>query len=371
MKIKTILVLLILTLSQYAYCQCESITVQTLSNFTPLSIDSLVESDGLRDGPDYSGATLYYTLNGGANLKSIVLVPGFSATQQSVSEWARYFASRGFICMTIGTNSLFEFPYSRAMALLDGMETIRQENNRVTSPLYQHIDTSNISVGGWSMGGGGAQLAAKMDSNIESVIVFTPWLNTSTLIQSDLDHSVPVLIFSGQVDQVAPPVQHADVHYNYTPSSTPKLLFEISGGDHYTVLNPNTVNGDIGNVAYAWLKLFADNNPCYCNMLSTDSLNQNSTASTYQTNLNCTTVSIANKEYSYFKIKIYPNPTTSCFQVEFSKSNNIEYIIYDLFGQKVKHGTVSSGDVINIEGLPSGIYFLNLGQQEGLKIVKQ
>ena len=107
MKIKTILVLLILTLSQYAYCQCESITVQTLSNFTPLSIDSLVESDGLRDGPDYSGATLYYTLNGGANLKSIVLVPGFSATQQSVSEWARYFASRGFICMTIGTNSLF------------------------------------------------------------------------------------------------------------------------------------------------------------------------------------------------------------------------------------------------------------------------
>lgn len=370
MKVKTILVLLILTLAQYTYCQCDSITVQTVSNFTPLSIDSLFEADGLRDGPDYYGATLYYPLNGNPNLKSIVLVPGFTETRQSVSEWARYFASRGFICMTIGTNSILEFPYLRAMALLDGMETIRQENNRLSSPLYQYIDTSNISVGGWSMGGGGAQLAAKMDSNIESVIAITPWLDPSTLIQSDFDHSVPVLILSGQVDQIAPPAQHANTHYNYIPNSTHKLLFEISGGDHYTALNPSTGNGDIGNVAYAWLKLFADNNPCYCDVLSIDSLNQNSTASNYQTNLNCSIVSIANNEYSNLKVKIFPNPTTSCFEIEFSKHNTIEYIIHDLFGQKVKHGTVSSGDVINIEELPSGIYFLILGQ-EGLKIVKQ
>ncbi|HAQ71904.1 T9SS type A sorting domain-containing protein [Salibacteraceae bacterium] len=371
MKEKTISLLLILTLSQYAYSQCESISVQTVSNFTPLPIDSLFESDGLRDGPDYLGATLYYPLNGKSNLKSIVLVPGFTATQESVSKWARYFATRGFICMTIGTNSIYELPNLRALALLDGMKSIRKENNRVNSPLYQHIDTSNISVGGWSMGGGGAQLAAKMDTTIESIIVFTPWLNAATLIQSDLDHSVPVLIFSGQFDQVAPPFQHADLHYDYTPSSTHKLLFEISGGDHYNVLNPNTVNGDIGNVAYAWLTLYADNNPCYCNMLLTDSLNQNSTASTYQTNLDCPTLSIANKEYSDLKTKIIPNPATGYFQVEFSESHNIEYIIHDSFGQKVKRGTISSGDVINIEGLPSGIYFLNLGQQEGLKIVIQ
>lgn len=91
MKGKTISLLLILTLSQYAYSQCESISVQTVSNFTPLPIDSLFESDGLRDGPDYLGATLYYPLNGKSNLKSIVLVPGFTATQESVSKWARYF----------------------------------------------------------------------------------------------------------------------------------------------------------------------------------------------------------------------------------------------------------------------------------------
>ena len=76
--------------------------------------------------------------------------------------------------MTIGTNSLTDFPSVRANALIDGMETIRQENSRQSSPLYQKIDTNNIAVGGWSMGGGGAQLAAKMDPRIKAVLAITP-----------------------------------------------------------------------------------------------------------------------------------------------------------------------------------------------------
>ena len=370
MKIKLLLAALLLTLSQYAYSQCDSITVQNVTNFTPIDLDSLVESDGLRNGPDYDDATLFYPLNGDNNLKSIVIVPGFLAYQESVIEWARYLASRGFLCMTIGTNSVYDFPYLRANALIDGMETIRQENNRADSPLFQRIDTSNIAVGGWSMGGGGAQLAAKIDPRIKALIAFTPWLDINTLVPEDLNHSSPVLILSGQIDGVAPPAEHANIHYNYTPNSTSKLIFEISGGDHYTALYPNTGNGDLGNVAYAWLKLYLDDNDCYCQMLSVDSLDQNLTASKYQTNLNCSTVSISDRFNTISNLRVFPNPTSDHIVAEFVSFKETEYVIYNVFGQKVKNGTINSGDIINIGLLPSGTYILKIGE-EVLKIMKE
>mgnify|MGYP003632174243 CR=1 FL=1 len=285
MKARLILVLLIFTISHYSYAQCEAVTVESVSKYTPLAMDSLFEADGLRNGPDYDGATLYFPTNGESNLKSIVLVPGYKATQKSVSFWARYLAERGYVTMTIGTNILTDSPALRAKALVDGMETIRQENKRRDSPLFQKLDTENIAVGGWSMGGGGAQLAAALDSRVKAVIAIAPWLYPQTLVKTDLDHAVPVLILSGQVDPTAPPKSHSNVHYEYTPATTKKMLFEITEGNHSTPLFPSTGNGDVGNVAYAWLETFLRGNDCYTQMLNINSLNQNSTASKHQTNL--------------------------------------------------------------------------------------
>ncbi|KYG74868.1 dienelactone hydrolase family protein [Roseivirga ehrenbergii] len=286
MKVRTLLVLLICVLSYSVYGQCESITAKSVSTYTPFSLDSLYEADGLRNGDDYDGATLYFPTNSESNLKSIVLVPGYKATQRSVSLWARYLAERGYVTMTIGTNALTDSPALRAKALVDGMETIRQENNRTDSPLFQKLDTENIAVGGWSMGGGGAQLAAALDKRVKAVIAITPWLYPKTLAETDLNHTAPVLILSGQVDPTAPPASHSNVHYEYTPSNTKKMLFEITEGNHSTPLYPNTGNGDLGNVAYAWLELFVRGNDCYSQLLSTNALNQNSTASKQQSNLN-------------------------------------------------------------------------------------
>ncbi len=42
------------------------------------------------------------------------------------------------------------------------------------------------------MGGGGAQLAAKMDPRIKAVLAITPWLYKYTLSASDLNHNSPV-----------------------------------------------------------------------------------------------------------------------------------------------------------------------------------
>lgn len=296
MKIKLTFLIIALAFSQNVFSQCDSITIKNVINYTPFVVEKIIEADGLRNGPDYNDATLFFPTNTTGQLKSLVLVPGYRATQSSVTKWAQYLAARGFLCMTIGTNSLYDSPAIRAKALVDAMETIRQENSRSNSPLYQKIDTGRIAVGGWSMGGGGAQLAAKLDPRVKAVFAITPWLFTNTLTATDLEHNAPVLIISGQNDPTAPPASHANLHYNYTPMTTNKLLFEIAEGSHSTPLDPTLKIGDVGNVAYAWLKLYLDDNKCYCGLLSINSFDLNSTSSAYQTNINCPTVQSSNQK---------------------------------------------------------------------------
>jgi len=360
---KITFLIIILALAQNAFAQCDSITVKNVTYYTPLSLDSIVESQGLRNGPDYQGATLFFPVNENNTMKSIVLVPGYQATQTSVTSWARYLASRGFIAMTIGTNLLGDNPTLRATALIDGMETIRKENNRTASPLFGRIDTNSIGVGGWSMGGGGAQLSAKMDTRVKVILAIAPWLGRDINFISDLNHSTPVIIISGQDDAIAPPELHSDIHYTSTPNSTNKLLIEISGGNHFTPLNPSTGKGDIGNTAYAWLKMYLENDDCYCKMLKSDSLNQHSSTSKHLTTLDCSTLTVKNTEYSSLNVRLFPNPVLDEFTVEFSNPRQLDYIIYDLLGHQVKNGKVSSGKTITMGDLPSNLYFLVLGQQ--------
>jgi len=358
-KTKPILFFLFAIAFKTASSQCPNVTVGTISNFVPFSIDSVLESNGMRNGPSYNGATLYYPIGGSGNYKSIVLVPGFFATQTSVADWGRFFASHGFVAMTIGTNSLTDQPNIRAIALLDGMETIRQENNRIASPLHTNLDTNNIAVGGWSMGGGGAQLAAASDTRIKAVFAIAPWLNYSTLVAANLNHASPVLILSGQFDPTAPPAQHANVHYNYTPASTQKMLFEIVGGNHSTPLRPSFGNGDIGNVVFAWMNLFLNNDSCYCTIVKNDSLNQNATASNFLTNINCGVTASVSENISKITLSIYPNPSTGNFILRQNGTNKIEIEIYNIVGELIyKTQLGNQQTTIDLSKEAKGIYFV-------------
>ena len=352
--------------------QCEAVSVQLTTNFSPFEISSIIESDGLRNGDNYNDATLYFPINNNENLKSIILVPGYQATQSSVALWAEYLAERGMVSMTIGTNTLNDLPAVRADALIDAMETIRQENERVSSPLYHKIDTNRIAVGGWSMGGGGAQLAAKIDSRIKAVLSITPWLWPNTLSESDLNHNTPVLIISGEVDPIAPNNQHSNVHYNYTPNSTPKLLFEVSGADHNIPLDPFIGKGDLGNVVYAWLQLFLYGDMCYCELLETDLLDQNLTASNYLTNLNCATLDRTTIKTSDLNFKLNPNPFSNTITINLKADEVGKIEIFSTNGVLV-NTIVANKDItiLDTSNLTKGMYLLRLSSDSGKYFVNK
>jgi len=347
----------ILTFSNSSHAQCEDVTVASITGPGPYDVETLTESDGLRNGPGYLEARVYYPTNGTPPYPSIAI-----SGPQAVAAWGPFYASHGIIAMVIGTNNRNEFPDSRANALIDALRTLEEENTRESSPLEGKIDIDKFSVSGHSMGGGGAQLAAVLSNKVKAVVALCPWL--STFSTPSLDHSAPVLIFSGENDNVARPSQHANVHYNETPNETNKILYEINNGNHSVANTPNGAQGNVGKLAISWLRLQLDANDCYCSLMNEELLDSPATASSIETNLECSTLSINDVSTNELISGVYPNPTNSYVTVESKFVNPKKYALYSILGEHLIAGTINSGkEQIDLSGLKPNVYLLKIDNQ--------
>ena len=142
----------------------------------PYSVGIITEQDGLRNGPNYAGGIVYYPQGISGPLPIIVMIPGGMSPISSIDDWGPYLASYGVVTMFVNVNNWYYDPYARAYALLDGIVSIKLEDSRLGSPLIGSLNIDDIAVGGWSMGGGGAQLASQQDLSIQAVIALSPWL---------------------------------------------------------------------------------------------------------------------------------------------------------------------------------------------------
>ncbi len=362
---KNLYVVILLTLispllTSVTFAQCGDVTVESLTNPGPFDVDTLTEADGIRNGPDYLGATIYYPTNATPPFASIAIIPGFSALPSSVAEWGPFYASHGIVTIIIGTNSLFDFPEARAFALLDALETIKQENTRVSSPLEGALNLDQLAVSGWSMGGGGAQRAAVLDETLAGVVALCPWLPNP-----QLNHQVPVLIFSGEDDTVAPPSQHADIHYNTTPTTTDKLLFEVANGDHSVANSPNGGGGTVGKLALSWLKLYVEGNDCYCPLLTDELLVNPPAASKIEQDFECELLGVIEQEIA---IGYYPNPTKNIVNFEIQK--DVSYQLISPLGQRLQDGyLMGDNKQIDLSQFPAALYYLHIEGQI-IKLIK-
>ena len=335
--------------------QCDDITLESLVNPGPFEVETLTEADGIRNGPDYFGATIYYPTNATEPLASIAIIPGYFGVPATIQEWGPFYASHGIVTIIIGTNSLVDFPEARAIALLDALETIKQENIRASSPLEGALNLNQLAVSGHSMGGGGAQMAAVLDNTIAGVVALCPWLPNP-----QLNHQSPVLIFSGEDDTVAPPLQHADIHYNITPNTTDKVLFEFANSDHFVANTPNGGGGSVGKIALSWLKLYVEGNDCYCPLLTDDLLVNPPAASKVEQNFECELLAINKQELA---IGLYPNPTSDFINIVNTSAIQLEGVkIYDMYGRLISEVVITNDNTqnINLSNLSSGVYMLHI-----------
>ncbi|MFC6268614.1 poly(ethylene terephthalate) hydrolase family protein [Frigoriflavimonas asaccharolytica] len=362
-KLYSLVLIFIFTTSSlnFVYAQCATVTAASITNPGNYTIATLTENDGVRNGPNYNGATIYYPTNATPPYASIAIVPGFVSAPSTVQDWGPFYASHGYVAIIIGTNSLFDFPEARANALLDALETMKQENIRMASPLFGKLNLNKLVVSGWSMGGGGAQRAAVLDNTISGVIALCPYL-----LAPQLNHQSPLLIFSGQADPTAPPAQHADLHYNATPSTTSKMLFEVANGNHSVANTPTGANGDVGKIAISWLKKYVDNDDCYCNLLKNSLLANNTQASKINQNFQCD--GVLNVLETNSKIGVYPNPAKDFIIVDIQEK--ADYKLYSSTGKLVLTGKISKlENKINVQKLSAGVFYLEINNQV-IKIIK-
>ena len=272
----------------------------------PYQYLTITESDGLRNGPDYRDGILYCPLDGNPPYKSIVLTPGFGGGSSTMSSWGTFFASHGFIAMTIGPNDeINDSHHQRGEGLIDGIQTIIEENNRLNSPMYGLIDESSFTVSGYSIGGGASHDAALIAQEneldyVKAVISFNP-----TVLFEDCDlcpsesyegevfciclvpeliaHSVPSLIFAGEVEinelQAYEGLLGQDIYANL-PLETEKILYEGANSGHGFSAYPN---GQVQEYALNWLKYHILEDLDACEAL----LNTPSDASQYLTSFTC------------------------------------------------------------------------------------
>ena len=268
----------------------------------PYEYTTITESEGLRNGPDYRDGVVYYPIDGEAPYKSIVLTPGFGGGSTTMSDWAEFFASHGFIAMRIGPNDeINDSHQQRGEGLIDAIESIRQENSRIGSPLYGFIDMDSFSVSGYSMGGGASHNAAMIDGSLKALISLNPTvlfedcdlcpgeeydgvIYCICLVPELVDHSVPSLIFAGEIEvnelTAYEGMLGQDIYANM-PESTDKIMFEGANSGHGFAAYPY---GEVEQYALNWLKyqVLDDNDACE-SLLSYPTL-----ASQYLTNIECT-----------------------------------------------------------------------------------
>ena len=357
---------LLIIIPFFSFCQtnsdCSDVTISSATVNGNYNVTSYIESDGIRDGDDYYGSTIYYPQNTSGLLTSIIIIPGYANPQLSIQAWGSFLASHGIVCMTIGTNSVFDEVIDRKIALQDALISLKAEQNRVNSPLFNSLDTNLIALGGWSMGGGGAQLVAVEDPNIKAILAFCPWIDPSIVSPSLLNHSTPILIFSGQIDVVAPPGAHADVQYDYTPNSTKKLKYEVFGGGHTIANTPLGGFGEVGRMGLSWLKKHLVSDSCYCPLL----LDIPTTASDYQTNITCP-IPTSIIDYNN-NITVYPNPASNTITLQGILNKNNSYKVISIDGKVLKNEILNKSK-IDISFLKKGIYFLECENQK-IKIIK-
>jgi dienelactone hydrolase len=219
---------------------------------------------------DTSSAHIYYPTDAEPPFAALAIVPGYSSPESSIADWAPFLASWGFVVMTIGTSDpetgapdVSVRPPVRAEALWDALRTIACENTRASSPLCGRVDLDCLGVAGWSMGGGGALMAASAHPSILGAFAMAPW-------NDSIDYSrntVPSLLFGGQLDGF---VSNAmlDEQYRSLPAETPRLMYVVRNGDHFVANSPTDAATDhapdgestpaVARLGLSWMKVFLE-----------------------------------------------------------------------------------------------------------------
>ncbi|MBE0661382.1 MAG: T9SS type A sorting domain-containing protein [Bacteroidales bacterium] len=145
-----------------------------------------------------------------------------------------------------------------------------------------------------------------------------------------------------------------------------------NGGSAYLVSQGNVILGEGTSVeAGGYLHAWIDDNATYCDFTIVV------LASQVEDFVNSEKMAFINKDD--FTFKVYPNPSSGCFTIEFINADEDEIIyveVFDMTGECVLHRELSgaSSSDFDLSSMPGGIYLLRILQGSTItngKIIRQ
>lgn len=265
-------------------------------------------------------------------------------------------------------------------------EKFKTENSNPSSFFYQHIANTS-AIMGHSMGGGASFLAAENYTNFTTLINFAAATTNPSSITAAANVTVPLLMFIGENDGVAPPSTHQIPMFD-SCASLCKISVTLKGGGHcyFADYNLNCSLGESSTSPQPTItreeqhtRVFYLLEP-YLSYMLKGNLNDGALFMIRLTNdSNITYVNTCNTKISeemYQKGFIYPNPASEFLNIYLPENNNkYEYSIIDILGHELKKGEINQSiTTINIENLPKGVYFIklyNYFEQTNIKFIKK
>ena len=93
-RLQNLLIYFLLLLPFISFCQtnsdCSDVTISSATINGNYAVNSYLESDGIRDGNDYYGSTIYYPENTSGLLPSITIIPGYANPELSIQAWGSF-----------------------------------------------------------------------------------------------------------------------------------------------------------------------------------------------------------------------------------------------------------------------------------------
>ncbi|MGB1220633.1 MAG: hypothetical protein ACPG43_03790, partial [Alcanivoracaceae bacterium] len=180
----------------------------------------------------YQSARLSYPCDTeSTNLPATTLTGGFTNTKEQMYWLADHLSSHGYAVITMTPNNILGAPPVWKTAHLSGLSELADENARHGSPLYQRIDTDNLAIMGFSMGGGGTLLAAgELGSGYATAIALAPWLGNYA--PDYLSIREPVLVLGSENDTLAY-ASTVGSYFESLPSDITRAIAIYRGTDHF------------------------------------------------------------------------------------------------------------------------------------------
>ena len=220
---------------------------------------------------DVTSAHIVYPVGATPPFASIAIVPGFTAAESSIADWAPFLASWGIVTMTFGTSNPMTgasdtsvLPPVRADCAHRRVDDHQGREHALGEPPHRQARRDAA----WRSPAGRWAAAARCSRRtqhpeLKAVFAMEPW-NPNTTYPMD---TVPTLMFAGTSDGLAGPPMPQD-QYMSIPATTPKILYEITNGGHYVSTSPTNSTTDMApdtastaNIArfgLSWLKVYLE-----------------------------------------------------------------------------------------------------------------